>query len=81
MDESEFRDVFRDSAIKRAKWRGLVRNTCIALGNSDLPRGTPRHDRILASLTRLSTSQDAVIAESALWALSRIQEPSDQSLP
>jgi len=77
MDEAEFRQVFRDSAIKRAKWRGLVRNTCIALGNSDLPRGTQSHDRILASLTRLSTSEDALIAESALWALSRIQRAGD----
>lgn len=81
MDEVEFRQVFRDSAIKRAKWRGLVRNACIAAGNSDLPRGRPARARILASLTRLSTSQDAVIAESALWALSRIQRAGDQSLP
>jgi epoxyqueuosine reductase len=73
MDEAEFRQIFRDSAIKRAKWRGLVRNACIALGNSDLPRGTPAHDSIFALLGRLAASQDAVIAESALWALSRIQ--------
>jgi hypothetical protein len=50
-----------------------VRNACIALGNSDLPRGTPAHDSIFALLGRLAASQDAVIAESALWALSRIQ--------
>jgi epoxyqueuosine reductase len=81
MDEAEFREVFRDNAIKRTKWRGLVRNTCVALGNSALPRGMPARDRILASLARLSTSEDAVIAESALWALSRIQRTGDQSLP
>jgi epoxyqueuosine reductase len=81
MNEGEFRRVFRDSAIKRAKWRGLVRNACIAAGNSDLPRGTPAYDRIVALLGRLSASQDAVIAESALWALSRIQRAGEQFLP
>ncbi len=73
MDEAEFRQIFRDSAIRRARWRGLVRNACIALSNAELPRGTPVHDRIFALLGRLSASPDAVIAESALWALSHIQ--------
>jgi len=40
MDEMEFRRIFRGSPIKRTKWRGLVRNACIALGNSDLHRGS-----------------------------------------
>ena len=73
MDEMEFRRIFRGSAIKRTKWRGLVRNACTALGNSDLHRGTPAHQRISELLQRLSASPDAVIAESAFWALSRIQ--------
>jgi len=73
MEEREFQQVFRESAVKRTKWRGMVRNACIALGNADLPRGTAIHERIAALLGRLSASQDEVIAESALWALSRIQ--------
>ncbi len=73
MDESEFRSAFRGSAIKRTKWRGLVRNACIALGNANLRPGATAYERITALLQRLSASQDAVIAESALWALSRIQ--------
>jgi len=73
LDEAEFRRIFRGSAVKRTKWRGLVRNACIALGNSDLHSGTPAHDRVSELLTRLCTSHDPVIAESALWALSRIQ--------
>jgi epoxyqueuosine reductase len=81
MNEADFRQNFRDSAIKRAKWRGLIRNTCIAVGNSDARRGTLAHDRISALLGRLSASQDAVIAESALWALSRIQRAGEQFLP
>ena len=73
MDEAEFRRLFRSSAIKRTKWRGSVRNACIALGNSELHPGTIVHHRIRELLRRLSASADAVIAESALWALSRIQ--------
>ena len=75
LDESEFRRIFRGSPIKRTKWRGLVRNACIALGNSEVHSGGRAHYRITALLQRLSSSQDAVIAESALWALSRIQIP------
>jgi len=73
MDETEFRRLTRASAIKRTKWRGFVRNACIALGNSDLRRGTPSHQRLTELLQDLSSSEDAVIAESALWALLRIQ--------
>jgi epoxyqueuosine reductase len=73
MDEEEYRMVFRHSSVKRTKWRGLVRNACIALGNSGVPPGTPAHARIRALLARLAASGDAPISESALWALSRIQ--------
>ena len=73
LSEAEFREVFRGSAIKRTKWRGLVRNACIALGNSDVPRGTPGHARICAVLEQLAASEEKTLAESALWALTRIQ--------
>jgi epoxyqueuosine reductase len=73
LDQEDFRRVFRGSALKRTKWRGLVRNACVALGNSDLHPGTPAHNRITELLQRLSSSTDPVIAESALSALSRIQ--------
>jgi epoxyqueuosine reductase len=73
MDETEFRRIFRGSPIKRTKWRGLVRNACIALGNSDLHRGARPYQRITELLQRLATSPDSIISESAIWALSRIQ--------
>jgi epoxyqueuosine reductase len=73
MNEEQFRSVFRGSPVKRTKWRGLLRNACISLGNSVLPRGSHDHGRISALLTRLSASADPLIAESAQWALSRIQ--------
>jgi epoxyqueuosine reductase len=73
IDEQEFRQFFRASAIKRTKWKGLVRNACIALGNASIAPGSPVHGRVLNLLAKLSNSGDAGIAESAQWALSRIQ--------
>jgi epoxyqueuosine reductase len=73
LSETEFRELFRGSAVKRAKWRGLIRNACIAVGNSGLRPGTGQHSRISALLERLAASGEQVLAESAQWALSRIQ--------
>ena len=73
MSQEEYRQVFSGSAIKRTKWRGLVRNACIALGNSSIRKGTTEHARIAALLERLSASPEPVIAESARWAISRFE--------
>lgn len=35
LTEEEFREQFKGSAVKRAKWRGLLRNVAIALTASD----------------------------------------------
>ena len=73
MTEEEFREKFRGSAVKRTKWRGLVRNACIALGNSKVRPGSEQYARVSELLQRLSQSPEISIAESARWALSRIQ--------
>jgi epoxyqueuosine reductase len=73
LDEIGFRNAFQSSSIKRTKWRGFIRNACNALGNSNLHRGTTAHTRIKGLLERLAASPDSVIAESARWALLRIQ--------
>ncbi len=73
LSEDQFREYFRGSPIKRTKWRGLVRNACIALGNSAPAPGSTQYERICALLKRLSASSEPLIAESAQWALSRIQ--------
>ena len=67
LSEEEYRAAFRGSPIKRTKWRGLVRNACIALGNA--ASSTPR---IHSLLERLAASPDALISSSARWALSRL---------
>jgi epoxyqueuosine reductase len=73
LSEAEFRKVFSDSPIKRTKWRGLLRNVCNALGNAALRRGAKTHARSIALLDRLANSAEPLVAESARWALSRIQ--------
>lgn len=72
MSETEFREVFRGSSIKRTKWSGLVRNACIAIGNARMPEDASAREKILKLLHRLEASPEDGIAESARWALSRI---------
>jgi epoxyqueuosine reductase len=78
LGEEDFRRIFRDSPVKRTKWRGLIRNACVALGNSGLQRGTPAHSRVTSLLARLASGHDALIAEHAKWALGRLNSaPAD----
>lgn len=74
LSEEEFREVFRGSAVKRTKWRGLVRNACIAIGNSGLRSGDPHSSEIGSRLAQLAASGDAILAEHARWALKRLSD-------
>jgi epoxyqueuosine reductase len=65
MDEAEFAERFRGSAIKRTKWRGLVRNALIVAGN--------KRDPALRSLIeRFLHHEDPVLREAAEWAIQRL---------
>ena len=75
LSQEEFSRIFRGSAVKRAKWRGLVRNACVALGNSRLVRGTAAYTRVVTLLERLASSDDSLLAEHARWALRRLGIP------
>lgn len=72
LTQEQFSAIFRGSAVKRAKWRGLVRNACVALGNSKIPRGADAYSRVTLLLSRLADSDDTLIAEHARWALARL---------
>jgi epoxyqueuosine reductase len=72
LSQAEFSRIFRGSAVKRAKWRGLVRNACVALGNSQMARGLEAHARVVTLLERLAASDDLLIAEHARWAMDRL---------
>jgi epoxyqueuosine reductase len=64
----EFREVFRGSPVKRARFNGLRRNVAIAMGNSGDPRFLP-------VLQELAHDEDATVAEHARWALQHLQRP------
>ncbi|MBI1749031.1 MAG: tRNA epoxyqueuosine(34) reductase QueG [Acidobacteria bacterium] len=74
LSEEEFREVFRGSAVKRTKWRGLVRNACIALGNAAgrAAGDAVWRERVAPLLERLAGSEDAGIANAARWAWGRL---------
>jgi epoxyqueuosine reductase len=73
LTQQEFSSVFRGSAVKRAKWRGLVRNACVALGNSKILRNSGTYSRVLALLAKLAGGSDQLISEHAQWAISRLK--------
>jgi epoxyqueuosine reductase len=72
LTQAEFSTIFRGSAVKRTKWRGMVRNACVALGNCEVERNSAVHKRVVALLERLAGSDDAIIAEHARWAIARL---------
>jgi epoxyqueuosine reductase len=65
IDREEFRQVFRGSSVKRARYSGLRRNAAIAMGNSG-------DQRFLPALEKLATDEDATVAEHARWALQKL---------
>src|ERR1700733_6455459 len=74
LTQAEFSTIFRGSAVKRAKWRGIVRNACVALGNSGVKRNSAAYKRVIGLLERLAGGDDALIAEHARWALGRLSD-------
>ncbi len=64
--EEEFRGLFRESPVSRARYAGFLRNVAVAMGNSG--RGEFR-----GALGKLAQSGDAVVAEHAQWALGRLE--------
>jgi epoxyqueuosine reductase len=60
--EDEFREMFRDTPISRAKYRGFLRNVAVAMGNSRL-------EKFREPLQKLAASDDPLVAEHAEWAL------------
>jgi epoxyqueuosine reductase len=79
LSQDEFSALFRGNAAKRAKWRGVVRNACLALGNSGIEPGSPAYARIVRLLDALAVSDDFLIAEHAHWARSRLGHAADRT--
>ena len=68
MNIEEFRRAFRGSPVKRAKLSGLLRNAAIAMGNSG-------DRKYLARLRELAQDENPAVAESARWAMARLETP------
>jgi epoxyqueuosine reductase len=78
LSPQEFSTLFRGSAGKRAKWRGLMRNACVAVANSTIKRSSPTYARIERLLDTLAASDDPLIAEHARWALAQVFKRGDR---
>jgi epoxyqueuosine reductase len=68
--KEEFRQSFRSSPIQRAKRSGLRRNAVIAMGNSG-------ERKFLPLLKELAADENGDVAESAAWAMRKLNQIPD----
>jgi epoxyqueuosine reductase len=66
LDDVGFKRRFQGTPILRTKRRGLLRNACVALGNTGDAAALP-------ALSRASRDPEPLIAEHAQWAVERIE--------
>ena len=66
ISETEFREIFRSSPVKRAGYSGFLRNVAIAMGNQG-------SERFRAPLEQLAAAPDPLVAQHAQWALTRLE--------
>ena len=67
LSPDDFREVFRGTPVKHAKYAGLLRNVAIAMGNSG-------EGRFLTILDNLARHDDATVRDAAEWALHALRE-------
>jgi len=65
LSEEQFKQRFAGTPILRTKRRGLLRNVCVALGNSGQESAIP-------ALKKAATDPEPLIAEHARWAIEQI---------
>ena len=65
LDEESWRESTRGSALRRSRYRGLMRNALVAAGN--------RGDReLVPQIERFVSCDDDMLAEHARWALAQL---------
>jgi epoxyqueuosine reductase len=72
LSEPEFSVLFRKSPVKRAKYRGMLRNVATAMGNSG-------DERYRAVLEKLAEYPDDVVREHARWAVGQLNPSRERS--
>ena len=65
LSEHEFREMFRSSPVRRARYAGFLRNVAVAMGNT-------RSEKFRRPLEKLAQSGEPVVAEHARWALEQL---------
>ena len=66
LDDAKFQQQFAETPMRRTKRRGLLRNACVALGNTADARALP-------ALEKASGDAEPLIAEHARWAIDQIE--------
>jgi epoxyqueuosine reductase len=66
LDDAAFKRLFAGTPILRTKRRGLLRNVCVALGNTG-------DDRAFPALEKASQDYEPLIREHAEWAIEQIR--------
>ncbi len=66
IDEAEFKRRFAGTPMLRTKRRGLLRNVCVALGNTG-------DEQALPALEKAAGDTEPLIAEHAQWAVAQIR--------
>jgi epoxyqueuosine reductase QueG len=64
--EDDFRRIFAHSPIKRVKYRGWLRNLCVAMGNSG-------DEGFVPWLEQAAQHSDPIVREHAAWALALLR--------
>jgi len=67
LDEPRWREATKGTALRRSKYRGLLRNALIVAGNSGC-------SELLPSIRRWADSDDELLAEHARWALEQFAD-------
>jgi epoxyqueuosine reductase len=67
LDEERWREATRKTALRRTRYRGLIRNALVAAGNSGDPS-------LARSVRRHAEGSDPMLAEHARWALARLDK-------
>lgn len=71
LEQEEFSKVFKNSSIKRAKRKGLIRNVLVAIGNTE-------SSEYVDLVHRYLEADDPLIRRHAVWALWMIQGKDSQ---
>ncbi len=67
LSEQEFKEMFRGTPVPRARYAGFLRNVAVAMGNAGL-------EKFREPLEKLAAHPDALVAEHARWAISRLPQ-------